>query len=241
MGIAIEATGADFSAIQVANPRFPDANGLVGEWLFGGSLAESSSNLADPTAAALTEIGSPSYGTGYATISKTTGFQTDFVGLDDMTAFVVALRDNLTQTIIPLAAPNEALASINSGFYYRRDTVDGSYVYKVRAMNDIGLADLEYPADSATNYILYATQMPYGLKGSVSAWTGGVRTTVESTVFGSTRTTQPWQMGGFNFGSGANGRIAHAAIFNRVLSVDEMDDAYTSIKSALALRGITVS
>lgn len=234
MALSIQISDADFSQV-IASLSLPDRSGLVAEYAFGGNAAKSVVNRAAPGLASMTEISTPLYGSNYAEISAVgstgNGFETGVVCPQDATIITVVKK-----------------VSQFPGFFHAKGTTGFHNYTSVPAVYNSLTGALSFAADlpvpASTDFVFYAGTLPAGNKAKLYIYEGGILSTNLAEVNGGNiRPAGTFVIGGPTYNSSGAGtaRVAYTALFNRVLSDGEVAAAYTSLKTYLATRGVTVS
>lgn len=252
MSIDLIAKGQDFSALNMGYvPEVP--GGLQYLNFFGGGVARDARNLADGSDLEL--MGSPSHDVASTTFTPNL-------------AYVRTRTVQPLETTILLCARLADVASMLLGTYHgARATGDGFAA--ARGLNvwtspgtvgDGLVGEVALVAGSTSgvagaasaNFSTALPLVPVGwafLSFSISAAmsTAAKNHTTGASVTNASaqtldRNTHPFHIGGTPVAAGfpASNEIAFAAIYNRVLSVDEKDAMYRSVKRFVASKSIVV-
>lgn len=236
MPVALNILDAAFSKV-VASLTLPFLDGLLDEYLFGGSAGATTPNRASPTHP-LVPIGSPTYSTGYARFgspdgSALNGFDTNRPCAETDMTFLKVIRKGGAANLAPMASSSSPQVGFgeDSGVWC---------AYNSQNVTATSLADLPKPDN--TNFLFYAATLPLGAKATFYRFVSGVRSSNLAEVAGGlTRPSGDLILGFPTGGSVGLTDIAYLAKFNRILTTDEIDAAYASIKDYLAGRSISVS
>lgn len=237
MGMSIRITGASFNN-PIASLTLPFRDGLVGEYLFGGTEVASIRNLANP-AKPLTKVGSPVFGGGYVRVSSgptdgSHGFDTGMAPPLDDISIITVVRKVAGKGFPPFISTVDPY----TGFH---NYTNVPALYNSQSGTMANVADIPVPAH--TNFAFIAGLLPKGLKGRIEVFDGGVKSTNTAEVNGGpSRPALLWRIGTSLANSGeGQADIAYIATFDRLLTSAEVDDAYASLKAYLGTRGVTVS
>lgn len=234
--IAIRATNSRFTYASKA-PTTDVRSSLIGEYIFGGTQANSTPNpvnSAAPLTLAAANTEAVVYGTNFATVKHTAGFDT---------GIPLELQGNYTV----IQVTKNSLGAIGAKQYYfgtLRYDADRICLYNSQYGTVENVADLAVKSDGAFYFL--AAKMPYAGKGKLYRYEDGVLVTNEGEVNGGARsTTDTWRIGSDVTGTASIFSpvdIAYAAIYNSLLSDAEIADAYLDIKAYLSdYRGLSIS
>lgn len=234
MGLSILVPDASFSQV-VSSLTLPDRTGLVGEFVLGGTQAESITNRAAPSLADMTVVGSPTYGVGFAKVRSggaygSIGFDTGLTTPENPTLIVLVRKD----TLFPVALGS---AGFNGFVNYNNQPS----LYNSMSGTLSNVPQVSVPGH--TDFAFFAGLLPKGAPGQIYTYASGALTTnTGETNGGASRGTETLKIGTTleNVGIGI-ADVAYAAVFERLLSADDIDDAYLSLKAFMATRGVTVS
>lgn len=231
MSLSIRIPDANFT-YNIGSLTLPNRTGLIGEWLLGGSHAESVKNRAG--GANMTVVGSPVYGAGYAEIRSgggpgSVGFETGIAPPNNGT--IISVIQKVTGLPVFLSTDGSY-----TGFLNTPGGLPALFNSNSGAPPNIPAL----PAPTSTKFVFYAGQLPLGGRGVIWGAAGGALTSVEALVNGSaSRPVNTFKMGTTIANGGAGvANEAYAAIFNRVLTNQEIADAYASLKAFLPTRGL---
>jgi hypothetical protein len=229
--------------------RLPNRDKLVGEYLLGGSEAESIKNRADPSSP-LTVQGVPTYNTTHAVVRSSTtagyGFKTGIIPNDDATLILV--RENAA-----LATEPKIFGMGNGGVNIlgmRQYAGPTNYFSNGENANNLGA---NRPLPGAGVYFEAGTLSRRNLQRS----TGGYATlywfsagVIQSAVSASLQTglarsviTQMC-IGSDSLHDTINTNtipVYFAAIYQRTLTAAEIEEAYDALVAYYATRGVTVT
>jgi hypothetical protein len=237
MGIAIRATGANFSKF-VSSLTLPDRDGLLAEYHLGTSDAASLVNHAN-SAAPMTVVGTPVHSTYYTSVRSggvfgSHGFETGLTAPANFTVLSLVRKDS--------GFPG-FMCRTDSGFFSGfLNYSNKPMFYNEQNGLEASVADLAVPAHS--DFFLLAGTAPLAQVGNIYKWEAGVRSGSTAEVAGqpSRGATGTFKIGTTDalFGTGKVD-FAYGALFERVLTTDELDAAYTALKAFFTDRGLTVS
>lgn len=233
-GVSIKLAGASFSD-PIASARLPSLQGLVAEFILGGSKAESVINMAKRSTPG-TAKGAPVYGAGFVTTVATA----DSIDLNvphptqDFTAILVSRAGVGTFGAL---GTHQFLGAQYSGF--DKVDADGNYFWNSNPSRD-GVAKLANPPASQ-QFVFQAGVAPLGGLSKLFMGTNGVLAVAAATKPGiSPRPVLPnFTISGQAITRG--GDTAYLALYDRALSDAEIASAYTSLKTFLSGRGLSVS
>lgn len=233
--IAIRATNSRFTYASKA-PTTDVRASLIGEYIFGGTQANSTPNpvnSAAPLTLAAANTEAVVYGTNFATVKHTAGFDT---------GIPLELQGNYT--VIQVTKNSLGAIGAKQGFFGTLNYQGRLCLYNSQGGESNAVADLAVKSDSAFYFL--AAKMPYAGKGKLYRYEGGALVTNEGENNGGTRdTSKTWRIGSDVTGAASIFSpvdIAYAAIYNRLLSDAEIADAYLDIKAYLSgYRGLSIS
>lgn len=244
MTLIIRATGTDvdFSQNALGGNLTSIRTGLVGEYLFGGTLSDSLINWANPDLPLLA-VGSPTIGATSAACSPGNGFNTQLKEAGDITVVAVGYS---TYAGFATAISNYNGTNAGSSFGLFTNAQTGKIHVQahlsdntttVQNQLDMATPQGEYRTmagriGSGTNFLHNNTQYKNGVKTSNNLTTSGTR---------GTNNTHNIGIGSYVSGSGFPGTITLAAalIYNRVLTDTELDNLYAQVRASLASRSVT--
>lgn len=233
--IAIRATNSRFTYASKA-PTTDVRSSLIGEYIFGGTQANSTPNpvnSAAPLTLAAANTEAVVYGTNFATVKHTAGFDT---------GIPLELQGNYT--VIQVTKNSLGAIGAKQNYFGTLKYLERLCLYNSQSGGGESVADLAVKSDSAFYFL--AAKMPYAGKGKLYRYEGGALVTNEGEVNGGARsTTVTWRIGSDVTGPASifsPVEIAYAAIYNRLLSDAEIADAYLDIKAYLSgYRGLSIS
>lgn len=233
MALSIQIKDAQF-VNKIGSLTLPDRTGLVAEYIFGKDAATSTINFAG-TGGNLTVVGTPVFGDGYAEIKSGSGygdvgFDTGLTVPSNATMIVVAKNTTL--------CPGYFKTSANfTGFMNYQYTPS---IYNAQSGTLANVANLPLPTHS--DFAFYAGLMPLADFGEIYIYEDGAPSVAIAETAGGNKSGSPLSIGTTTPSSG-NGvaNIAYAAMFDRVLTAQEIEDAYLSLKAFLATRDVIVS
>lgn len=232
MGVSIKLPQETFSKSKIVTSlTLPNRSGLVSEFVLGGSQALSIRNLAD-VASPLTVTGSPTYLDNSVVLSYS-GYGNHYfsesknVPNTDMTLISIRKKPS---------AGKSGVVTITGGFTGFLDYT-GTDFYNTQSGTGSVVADLTMPTHG--NFFFEAATGPYSAKAKLYLYTDGVLATADAEGNGSTRNAAPFVIGA-SFGGGI-GEHAFMAVYNRILTAAEIEQAYLAMKAYYAARGVTVS
>lgn len=232
---SIQIAGATFSN-TLTSLTLPDRTELLGEYIFGGTQAESIKNRANP-ALPLTVVGTPTYTAhGAVTTNGSNGFLTGISGGADIT--LLAIRKLPSSINFTCAVGNDT----NSNQLYGLAQYNGTtYLF-----DSVGFttgenngAQLAAPA-SDTSYFMQAAVTKSGSLSRIYQYASGVQSFDDASL-AMTRIPAEIRIGG---GSGSNAgftcEIAYVAIYDRALTAAEVQAAYASLAAYYSSLGVTL-
>lgn len=233
--IAIRATNNRFTYASKA-PTTDVRSSLIGEYIFGGTQANSTPNpvnSAAPLALAAANTEAVVYGTNFATVKHTAGFDTG-----------IPLEQQGNYTVIQVTKNSLGAIGAKQNYFGSLNYLGRLCLYNSQSGGSESVADLGVKSDNAFYFL--AAKMPYAGKGKLYRYEGGALVTNEGEVTGGARaTTVTWRIGSDVAGPAgifSPVDIAYAAIYNRLLSDAEIADAYLDIKAYLSgYRGLSIS
>lgn len=243
---AMKLTSATFTS-SLKGLRLPSRHKLVGEYLLGGTQAESIKNRANP-AKPLTVQGAPTYNANSVVVrSHPTdgfGFTTGIIPADDATMIVVRKNASIngSQAQIVGAYPSALLGFAEYGASNWGRNGEGALNQGAsRAKPSAGTVYFEALTLSRQN-----PQLTTGGYGKLYSYSAGVqqvstsaniiatsRRAVTQVCIGSTGLTDSFNTN--------NLEVYFVAIYQRTLSPAEIDAAYQAIVAYYAARGVVVS
>lgn len=214
---------------RLALPYLEDA---LGFFLFGGSAAESIKNRQPDSTVTGSVVGTPTYSTGYATVSHANGFKAGYIGGKPYTHLIVAKRgtgnDGLIGHWTPESNPigTADLLFVQAGSLTH--AVDGTSrggSFSVSALTGFTLFASSYDGAVSRLYAHNGTSLLSGSGAYVSA---------------AGQPISELRIGASAYG-GVNFDVAAAASFDRALTGAEIEEIYAHLKPLLAARGVTVT
>lgn len=233
VGVSIKLAGVIFDD-PIASSRLPSLEGLVAEFVLGGTKAASIVNMANRNTPATT-TGAPVYGAGFVTTVQ----NTDFINLN-----VPVPAQDLTMIMVSRAGAGTLAALGNHQFLgatytgFERIAADGNYFWNTTG-NRNGQAKLPNPASQG--FVFQCGLAPLGGLAKLVIGANRVLSTDVAEVAGqSPRSALPnFTISGQAISQG--GDTAYVAIYDRLLTDDEVTAAYASVSAFLAGRGVVVS
>lgn len=233
MSLSIQIKDALF-VNKVGSLTLPDRTGLVAEYVFGKDAAASTINFAG-TGVSSKVVGEPFFGDGYAEIKVgggygDVGFETGLTVPSNATMIVVAKNT--------IACPGYfKTASTFTGFLNYQSAPS---IYNSQSGTETSVANLPKPTHD--DFAFYAGLMPLADFGEIYIYEEGVPSVAIAEVAGGNRGASTLSIGTTTPSSGHGvAHIAYAAMFDRVLTAQEIENAYLSLKTFLATRGVIVS
>lgn len=231
MGFSIKLNGSRFDDDKVFNSlSLPFLNGLTTEHILGESLLASRKNLANGLNQ-MTEINSPTWNNdsvSYSTNVANTGLQLEATAGSQNTVIIVAEK-------------NWGSGALFTGGSMRFTGVSAASTctFQSGAYSGVGNAPAIANADLPSGLICFIGRNNLN-SSRISAFNGGTQLS-DSGAEGA-HSPGVMRLGGDD-GTNSNGtfRAAYFAHFNRELSDEEVVQAYLSVKSFLAGRGVAVS
>lgn len=218
--------------------KLPYLDEVAGYYLFGGSEAASTPNLAHGASQNLAKIATPTYGTGYAVIDGTNGFDTGLLLDEPFTQIVVGL-----QTVA-----NSAIAITGRGTGNADNFVDMMRCSSASPFTADGWPDGTREQsidglDSSAGYRLYAQSWVAAGRHVIFSLAGTALAYSTSSV-NFAKTTTPTHT--LKFGTGSTGgsppvfRISAAVLAAKVLTTQQIYEIGIYLRALLAARGITM-
>lgn len=251
-GLLQTITGADFSA-HSAGYLPPVATGLLGWWFLGGSVAETQQDRAGIANAVL--AGSPTVNNGYVSFGGYAAGQwleTAVMETDDITLLTVARSADtfVDGTHKPMFLGNYGSDSgsggalIGASIYIDGGTPPAGTLRFATGQNNSGT----YTAHTSTTFsTTNVTTWNFYAGKAAQAGGAGSKKLINSTTDQSnaavptyprrSNTVRPFRIGaGHNSSFGGICDVAFAALYNRVLSDEEIETIYQAVKTRLAAK-----
>lgn len=233
--VSIRAVNSRFTYIN-KSPTTDVRSSLVAEYVFGSNQAASTPNTANssvPLVLAASNTEAVVYGTNFATVKHTAGFDTN-----------ISLEYAGDYTVIQVTQNSLGAMGAKQDYFGTLSFQGRLCLYNSQQGDSNAVADLPVKSDSAFYFL--AAKMPYAGKGKLYRYEGGALVTNEGENNGGTRdTTKTWRIGSDVTGVGyifSPANIAYAAIYNRVLSDAEISEVYQDVKNYLSnYRALVVS
>lgn len=244
MTLIIRATGTDvdFSQNSLGGVLTSIRTGLVGEYLFGGTLSQSLINWAN-LGLPLLAVGSPTISAASAACGPGNGFNTQLKEAGDLTVVAVGYS-----TYAGFASAISNFNGTNSGSSFGLFTNASTGKIYVQAHLSDNATTVQNQLNMATpqgEYRLMAGRIGSGT-GFLHAnaqYKSGVKTSNNLTTSGTrgANNTHDIGIGSYVSGSSFPGTItlATALIYNRVLTDTELDTLYAEVRASLGSRGVT--
>lgn len=234
MGISIRVKDASFKN-NLGSANSLDSSGLLAEFIFGGDDTVSLANKAGSTVA--TKKGNPISSDNFITIIENS----------DIIEFPVPNFDmDSGMTLVSVVRGEQLKTNGHAGFYSKTASMAG-FVYtgtsqRFTTMGWTGSSVATAPTSLLPNntWVLSTGTSNSLAASSLNFWIDGVKTK----VLASTLSRAYYDViRGFQVGGQPRGSTdwAYIAVYNRVLSDDEMDSLYLRVKATLASRGVDVS
>lgn len=218
-------------------------SGLVGLYQFGGSLAASLENIANP-AAPLTAVGAPTISTIGATLDKTACFDTGFADTADLTFIAVAKPLNAAAAAQNIMIGNYADAAPSGALLYQNAATTAA----LRVTNGTGSAQTGAGSDATitpdyTKYNIFSGRAEVAGAGAMKVgWShDGVLTAgTQVTLTGRTPVARNLRIGGsYSTGFPGSRQFLGAAIWNRSISDAELATVVAELRTFYTALGIT--
>ena len=237
MTISITVPGAEFTEF-VSNVLLPYIEDAVSFQLYGTDAASSVLNRSlNPTANA-SVVGTPTYGTGFATISNTNGFDTGYL-VDTPFTQVLAMRwvSGSTSPVGRVPGDEEFIDMIQ----VLGTDAFGPGTLKIWP-NGVGGVGIDIPDAPATEFNMFG--MRWGGTGTKSNiyYHSGPALIEASPSTNDTKTVTPTlnlRVGACGTGAGS-WKVAASAFYNRLLSNAELFIVHSYLQGLLASRGVTL-
>lgn len=243
MTLVIRAKGADvdFSQNSLGGSLTSIRTGLVGEYLFGGTLSESLINWANLDLPLLA-VGSPTISATSAACSPGNGFNTQLKEAGDLTVAAVGYS-----TYAGFATAISNFNGTNNGSSFGLFTNASTGKIHVQAHLSDNATTIQNQLNMATpqgDYRLMAGRIGSGANflHNNAQYKSGVKTSNNLTTSGTRGTNNTHNIG---IGSSVSGvgfpgtiTLAAALIYNRVLTDTELDTLYAQVRASLASRGV---
>jgi len=243
MSLSLKIKDATFTNF-FSSLTLPNRSGLVGEYVFGTDAATSGRNrvtgLVDGTAINTPTFDANTMGVKSSlTSGQEYGLQLTLVPTADVTLLAVFAKGTKAQPLV-----NTTMAAADTGFYLTSSTTSFDNGYVDGATDQANIASAAYPA--SPTYLFGAGIGRIGSVGKLILYTSGVAASDVGTRTDASRGATPFRLGGYVGGSFGGGndvetRIAYLAIFNRMLTDDEVAAAYAQLKAYYSVSGLTVS
>lgn len=216
-------------ARRINLPCLEDARGF---FLFGGSAAESIKNLQPDSTVSGSVVGTPTYSTGYATVSHANGFKAGYIGGKPYTHLIVAKRGANNDGLIGHWTPDGNPVATADLLYVQTGTlthsVDGTSrggSINVSTLTGFALFASTYDGAVSRTYAHNGTSLLSGAGNYVSA---------------AGQPVSELRVGASAYGAG-NFDVAAAASFGRALTALEIGEIYTYLKTLLSARGVALT
>lgn len=242
MGQSLKIKTATFSNF-FSSLTLPDRSGLVGEYLFCTDAATSGRNrvtgLVDGTAINTPTFDSNTMGVKSSpTSGQQYGMQLTLVPSADVTMLALFTK---VEKLVPLV--NTTAGASDTGFYMSANSAyfDNGHA---TATDQAIISMASYP--SSPTYLFAAGIGRIGSVGKLIMYNAGVAQSDVGTRTDASRGSTPFRIGGqvgalYGGGNDVEIRIAYLAIFNRLLTDDQVAAAYAQVKAYYATRGVVVS
>lgn len=233
--VSIRAVNSRFTYIN-KSPTTDVRSSLVGEYVFGSNQAGSTPNTANyslPLVLAAANTEAVVYGSNFATVKHTAGFNTN-----------LALELNGNYTVVQVTKNSLGVLGAKQNYFGTLNYAGTLCLYNSQSGVQSSVADLAVKSDNAFYFL--AAKMPHLGKGKLYRYEAGTLVTNEGEVDGGNRdTAQTWRIGSDVTGSAgifSPVDIAYAAIYNRLLSDAEIAEVYQDVKNYLSsYRSLAVS
>lgn len=230
MGISIVLKEAKFTK-NIGSILYENRQELIGEW-FGGSRDFALINKAGE--GNLQEMGTPEYGSNYIrTVGSSAYLTANLPELDNSKGF----------TIIHVSRGAERATRGVSGMHFKKPSITGSFTLDGLGLvtyqaGEQSLAAVSKPLPN-NKWIMSAHTAKSGGHSSIYLWLDGILFSNTSTNVGT-----PWTGVDNNIYIAAEDKgtedWAYIAVFNRVLTSIEIEQAYESVKKILDMNDVTV-
>jgi hypothetical protein len=224
-------------AKRVGKAKIPYYSQCSGFYLFGGNDAQSVPNLISGQPA-LTKVGTPTYGSGYATVDVTKGFDTGLL-LDSPYTQVVVANESVGGGGSVLNRPTGGESFI--GMLRLRDSASFTIDVWPNGVQTGGFDNLQSANFRCCGAFWGGTGTSAGAFAFDPTGRSGLLTTFSSfpTSHTVTPTTSLRVGGGGSFGVGASVQVAAVALFPFMMTYPQIREVYAYLKALLASRGIT--
>lgn len=228
--------GVDFSSNAIGGVLTSLRAGLIGEYIFGGSLSASLKNWANADLP-MTAIGSPTIGSNYADLG-TAGFATGLFESAGITMIGIGYgtEADFTSMVTNFTGSNAATSS--GIFLHPGDDLLYLQAHSTDNTNQNITLALAQP-DSAYRFQAGRISAGTNYAQELDQYIGGVHT-FNHQVIAKTRVGNSTDQLKISTGFTAAVRMAGALIYNRALSDAELLRVYEEVSSTLAIRGVTV-
>lgn len=224
MTVSIFVSGSTFTN-YTRRVRLPYATDAASYYLYGTDFAASSVNHAVNAEGTMTAVATPTYGTGYATVSQTNGFDLGYINTRPYTQIVVSTY----------AGADSGLIGHWTGSY--KDLLGFSSGNLIVAVDSNIRATRNSPPTSG--YSFYAAT--YSGTSAIAYAHNGTSMISTSGAFVSANTPDAnLRVGASGFGSG-NFNVAASVAFESELTLSQLGEIYAYLKEFLATRSITVN
>lgn len=241
-GISLQVAGAQFAKV-LTSLTLPAREGLVYEALYGKDIAKSGRNIASRSVPGSVSAGAPTFNaTSVVTSSGAAGTGPHVID----TAVPVGLPNDVTMIMVrrkPTAgSAGMVLGVANSGNTAFLGLIDHATNFLTfhNSQATTGRPSLPYP-DPTGFFFVAASGSALGV-GKIYTGSGGVLTSALGATAGLARfvpSTTTYKLSN-NVFSNVQVESAYAAIFHRILTDQEVLDAYASLKAYLATLGVAV-
>lgn len=233
MSSSIQIAGANFSK-ALTSLTLPDRSQLIGEYVFGGSQANSVKNRAN-SVSPLTPVGVATYSAMSAkTTSNSVYFNTGLTPGDSSTFILIRGQESQQGWACLMGNDNSLSAVMGLASYQGKSLFYDTDIYT----NVASSAGLDGPTPAGV--VFHAGVFKRGMKTRVYQYAGGIQSFDDATV-ARNMTPALVQIGGKTSAvAGVQVENYYAAIFDRAFSADEIQDAYVSLAAYYAMQGVVL-
>lgn len=220
--------------------------GMVGEYILGGTLANSAINTADktkPLALHSGNTGAVAYGANFATV-KNGDYYAGNVAAGFDTGIYLGPKP---YTLIQISRGSRSALAAAQNYFGMRYYAGRLCVYNSQSGALDAVADLPTAIADDSKFAFTAARMPYLGVSKLYRYDGGVLSSIEEGNVGDTRdTSKTIQIGGPGLAGPAAINpvtdVAYVAIYEKALTDGEVAEIYSDLKAYFAsYRGLNIS